>query len=80
MSDLGQLNYFLGIIVTRNASGMFPSQRKYSYEILKCTHMVCCNPCRTPIDTKSNLGADCDRVSDLNLSHSIASALKYLNL
>ncbi|GJT70854.1 ribonuclease H-like domain-containing protein [Tanacetum coccineum] len=30
MTDLGSLNYFLGISVTRNASGMFLSQQKYA--------------------------------------------------
>ncbi|GKA90445.1 hybrid signal transduction histidine kinase M, partial [Tanacetum coccineum] len=32
MTDLGSLNYFLGISVTRNASGMFLSQQKYATE------------------------------------------------
>ncbi|GJX33270.1 ribonuclease H-like domain-containing protein [Tanacetum coccineum] len=34
MTDLGSLNYFLGISVTRNASGMFLSQQKYATEVL----------------------------------------------
>ncbi|GJT11517.1 ribonuclease H-like domain-containing protein [Tanacetum coccineum] len=35
MTDLGPLNYFLGIFVTRNSSGMFLSQQKYATEILE---------------------------------------------
>ncbi|GKC73130.1 ribonuclease H-like domain-containing protein [Tanacetum coccineum] len=34
MTDLGALNYFLGISVRRDSSGMFLSQRKYAGEIL----------------------------------------------
>ena len=29
MKDLGPLSYFLGIVVTRHASGLFLSQKKY---------------------------------------------------
>ncbi|GJS97884.1 ribonuclease H-like domain-containing protein [Tanacetum coccineum] len=43
MTDLGALNYFLGISVTRDSSGMFLSQRKYAMEILERAHMVGCN-------------------------------------
>nr|GFC70558.1 ribonuclease H-like domain-containing protein [Tanacetum cinerariifolium] len=53
MIDLGALNYFLGISVTRDSSGMFLSQRKYAIEILERAHMVGCNPSWTPVDTES---------------------------
>ncbi|GJU18404.1 ribonuclease H-like domain-containing protein [Tanacetum coccineum] len=56
MSDLGPLNYFLGIFVTCDSSGMFLSQKKYVVEILERAHMVNCNPSRTPVDTESKLG------------------------
>ncbi|GKA77017.1 ribonuclease H-like domain-containing protein [Tanacetum coccineum] len=49
MTDLGSLNYFLGISVTRDSSGMFLSQKKYAVEILDRAHMVNCNPSQTPI-------------------------------
>ncbi|GJR33244.1 ribonuclease H-like domain-containing protein [Tanacetum coccineum] len=62
MTDLGSLNYFLGISVTRDSSGMFLSQKKYAVEILKRAHMVNCNPSWTPIDTKSKLGSSGDPV------------------
>nr|GEW26048.1 ribonuclease H-like domain-containing protein [Tanacetum cinerariifolium] len=35
MTDLGSLNFFLGISVTRDSSGMFFSQKKYAVEILE---------------------------------------------
>ncbi|GJV74064.1 ribonuclease H-like domain-containing protein [Tanacetum coccineum] len=48
MTNLGSLNYFLGILVTLNSSGMFLSQRKYATEILEQAHMAGCNPSLTP--------------------------------
>ncbi|GKA19386.1 ribonuclease H-like domain-containing protein [Tanacetum coccineum] len=56
MTDLGSLNYFLGISVTRDSSGMFLSQKKYDVEILERAYMINCNPSRTLIDTESKLG------------------------
>ncbi|GJW95513.1 ribonuclease H-like domain-containing protein [Tanacetum coccineum] len=44
MTDVGSLNYFLGISVTRDYSGMFLSQKKYAVEILERAHMANCNP------------------------------------
>ncbi|GKE45349.1 ribonuclease H-like domain-containing protein [Tanacetum coccineum] len=58
MTDLGSLNYFLGISVTRNASRMFLSQQKYATEVLDRDGMLNCKLCRTPVDTDSKLSAD----------------------
>ncbi|GKA51665.1 ribonuclease H-like domain-containing protein [Tanacetum coccineum] len=71
MTDLGSLNYFLGISVTRDSSGLFLSQKKYAIEILEKAHMVSCNPSRTPVDTESKLGVDGDPVSDPTLYRSL---------
>ncbi|GJX60940.1 ribonuclease H-like domain-containing protein [Tanacetum coccineum] len=43
MTDLGPLNYFLGISVTRDSLGLFLSQKKYAVEILEKAHMVNCS-------------------------------------
>ncbi|GKE69990.1 ribonuclease H-like domain-containing protein [Tanacetum coccineum] len=67
MTNLGLINYFLGISVTRDSLRMFLSQRKYATEILERDHMVNFNPCRTPVGTESKLGDDGDPVSDLTL-------------
>nr|GFB49841.1 ribonuclease H-like domain-containing protein [Tanacetum cinerariifolium] len=71
MTDLGALNYFLGISVMRDSSGMFLSQRKYAMEILERAHMVGCNPSRTLVDTEYKLG---DGGTPLTLSPSIVEA------
>ncbi|GKC89196.1 ribonuclease H-like domain-containing protein [Tanacetum coccineum] len=68
MTDLGSLNYFLGISVTRNASGMFLSQQKYATEVLDRAGMLNCKPCRTPVDTDSKLSADGAPISDYIIS------------
>ncbi|GJS66227.1 ribonuclease H-like domain-containing protein [Tanacetum coccineum] len=78
MTDLGALNYFLGISVTHDSSGMFLSQRKYAMEILEHAHMVVCNSSRTPVDTESKLGDGGTPVVDPTLYWSLASSLQYL--
>ncbi|GKD80242.1 ribonuclease H-like domain-containing protein, partial [Tanacetum coccineum] len=78
MTDLGSLNYFLGISVTRDSLGMFLSQKKYAVDILERVGMVNCNPSQTPIDTKSKLGTTGAVVSDPTLYRSLAGSLQYL--
>nr|GEY78329.1 ribonuclease H-like domain-containing protein [Tanacetum cinerariifolium] len=78
ITDLGALNYFLGISVTRDTSGMFLSQRKYAMEILERAHMVGCNPSRTPVDTESKLRDGGTLVVDHTLYWSLAGSLQYL--
>ncbi|GKA01496.1 ribonuclease H-like domain-containing protein [Tanacetum coccineum] len=62
MTDLGSLNYFLGISAQRSKSGLFLSQSKFAAEILEWAHMQHCNPCKTPVDIKSKLGSDGDPI------------------
>ncbi|GJZ24254.1 ribonuclease H-like domain-containing protein [Tanacetum coccineum] len=77
MTDLGPLNYFLGVSVTRDSSSLFLSRKKYAIEILEKAHMVSCNPSRTPVDTESKLGVDGDPISDLTLYQSLADLVVY---
>ncbi|GKE64588.1 ribonuclease H-like domain-containing protein [Tanacetum coccineum] len=72
MTNLGALNYFLGILVTRYARGMFLSQKKYAMELLERAQMSNCNSTRTPVDTESKLGSDGDPVFDSTLCRSLA--------
>nr|GEW98475.1 ribonuclease H-like domain-containing protein [Tanacetum cinerariifolium] len=78
MTGLGSFNYFLGISVTRDSSGMFLSQRKYASEILERASVVNCNLSRTPVDSESKLGDAGDLVSDLTLYRSLTGSLQYL--
>ncbi|GKA62157.1 ribonuclease H-like domain-containing protein [Tanacetum coccineum] len=78
MTDLGPLNYFLGISATRTTSGIFLSQTKYATEILERAQMLNCNPCRTPVDTEKKLGPEGSPVTDPTLYRSFAGALQYL--
>nr|GEV91065.1 ribonuclease H-like domain-containing protein [Tanacetum cinerariifolium] len=78
MTDLGSLNYFLGISAQRSSTRLFLLQPIYAKEILKRTHMKNCNSCRTPVDTESKLGADSDLVTDPTLYQSLAGAIQYL--
>nr|GEX59022.1 ribonuclease H-like domain-containing protein [Tanacetum cinerariifolium] len=78
MTDLDALNYFWGISVTRDSSGMFLSQKKYAVEILEKAYMVNCNSSRTPVDSESKLGADGDPIFDSTLYRSLVGSLQYL--
>ena len=78
MTDLGPLNYFLGISATRTSSGIFLSQEKYATELLERAHMLNCNPCKTPVDTEKKLGPNGTPVADPTLYRSLAGALQYL--
>ncbi|GJV71044.1 ribonuclease H-like domain-containing protein [Tanacetum coccineum] len=78
MTDLGPLNYFLGISAQRTSSGLFLSQTKYAREVLERAGMMNCNPYKTPSDTESKLGPDGDPVSNPSLYRSLAGSLQYL--
>ncbi|KAI3496112.1 hypothetical protein L1887_38462 [Cichorium endivia] len=78
MTDLGSLNYFLGIAVTRDSHGMFLSQHKYATEILERANMLNCKPARTPADTSAKFDGTGPPVSDPTLYRSLAGALQYL--
>ncbi|XP_071728704.1 uncharacterized mitochondrial protein AtMg00810-like [Rutidosis leptorrhynchoides] len=78
MTDLGPLDYFLGISVTRTSSGMFLSQKKYATEILERADMMGCHPSRTPVKTISKLNTSGPPVTNSTLYRSLAGALQYL--
>ncbi|XP_074303187.1 uncharacterized protein LOC141637580 [Silene latifolia] len=81
MTDLGALNHFLGITVTRTGTGLFLSQQKYAESILSRASMSSCNPTTTPVDVGSKLSATAGPlISDPSLYRSLAGALQYLTI
>ena len=50
VKDLGQLKYFLGIVISRGPKGVFLSQRKFVLDLLKETGMLRCCLAATPIE------------------------------
>ncbi|XP_050889810.1 secreted RxLR effector protein 161-like [Lathyrus oleraceus] len=49
MSDLGKMRYFLGIEVQQLKNGIFISQKKYAWDVLKRFQMEECNAVLNPI-------------------------------
>ena len=79
MKDLGLLNYFLGIAVTRHFGGLFLSQKKYAEEIIERAGMASCKPCPTSVDTKPKMSAKSRTLfEDPSLYRSLVGALQYL--
>ncbi|GJX47186.1 ribonuclease H-like domain-containing protein [Tanacetum coccineum] len=76
MTDLGTLNYFLGISVDRTPTGLFLSQKKYALQLLERAHMVTCNPSQTPVDTESKLCPKGVPVQNHTLYRSLAGGLQ----
>jgi hypothetical protein len=50
MSDLGLLNYYLGIEVKQSTGGISLSQGDYVMKILEMSDMTGCNPCHIPME------------------------------
>ncbi|GJR03459.1 ribonuclease H-like domain-containing protein [Tanacetum coccineum] len=78
MTDVGSLNYFLGVSSQRFTTCLFLSQATYAEELLEWPPMRNCNPCQNPVNTDSKLGPDDDPISDPTSYRSLAGALKYL--
>lgn len=56
--DLGEINYFLGIEVSRRGEGLYLNQRKYALDILKESGFLLCKAAPTPIAHGSKLAKD----------------------
>jgi hypothetical protein len=78
MKDLGPLQHFLGITVSRSSIGMLLTQHQYTLEILERAGMTTCKPCNTPVDTQSKLSSTSSYVVDASLYRSLVGALQYL--
>jgi hypothetical protein len=60
MMDMGNLHYFLGIVVTRDSSSMHLSQSEYATKILDKAGMTSFKSAMTPINTSPKLTATAD--------------------
>jgi hypothetical protein len=79
MTDLGPLQHFLGISVTRNTRGLFLSQEQYATELLGRANMTNCNPCLTPATANSKPSiTDGKPMANPTEYRSITGALQYL--
>ncbi|GJU79328.1 putative ribonuclease H-like domain-containing protein [Tanacetum coccineum] len=54
--DLGNLNYFLGIEVTRAKEGIFLCQRKYALDIISEVGLLGAKPAKIPMEQNHHLG------------------------
>jgi hypothetical protein len=81
MTDLSNLSYFLGILITQSTNALHLSQRQYALDLLKHACMAECHATTTPVDTCAKLSAsDGPPISDPSDYRSIVSALQYLTL
>jgi len=79
MTDLGPLNYFLGVSAKRHSGELFLHQSKYAEDIISRAKMVNCKPALTSMDTKSKLSATSgEKFADPTLYRSLVGALQYL--
>lgn len=58
MSDLGLMNFFLGLEVKQNSSGIFISQKKYALEVLKKFQLEKCKEVLTPLAVNEKVSKD----------------------
>jgi len=73
------LSYFLGIVVTHHAGGLFLSQKKYAMEIIDRAGISSCKSSPTPVDTKPKLSdTSSTPFEDPTLYRSLAGTLQYL--
>nr|KYP47813.1 hypothetical protein KK1_030509 [Cajanus cajan] len=79
MTDLGLMNYFLGIEVSQKEKGIFICQKKYTEALLKKFKMSGCKTVTTPLVTKEKLQKD-DGAPDADASRyrSLIGSLLYL--
>ncbi|KAK9667747.1 hypothetical protein RND81_13G008900 [Saponaria officinalis] len=79
MTDLGLLQYFLGLEVEQRSNGIFLNQRKYIQDLLKKFNMDECDAAITPMNTNDKFQRDDGTPSaDEKLYRSLVGGLNYL--
>lgn len=81
LKDLGEVNYFLGIEVTRTSEGLYLTQSKYITDLLCKVKMQYANGLLTPMTGGKKLTIfGSDPVLDVQLYRSVVGALQYVTI
>lgn len=79
MTNLGLMNYFLGMEVDHGPTGIFICQKKYVEGLLKKYKMESCNPVTTPLQVNEKLCKDDgSKKADEKVYRSMIGSLMYL--
>jgi hypothetical protein len=79
MSDLGSLQYYLGIEVKQGADGIYLSQGAYVRKILEKNGLTDCNPCQFPMEPHLKLSKQSsEKIVDKTAYRSVVGSLRYL--
>ncbi|GKE36249.1 retrovirus-related pol polyprotein from transposon TNT 1-94, partial [Tanacetum coccineum] len=79
MSMMGEMMFFLGLLVNQSSCGIFINQSNYVLEILKKYGMETWDPVGTPMEIKDKLDLDQNRILvDATKYRSMIGALMYL--
>jgi hypothetical protein len=79
MSDLGRLNYFLGLEFLYGSNGIVLHQRKYIADVLKRFHMESCNEADTPMEANLKLSKDeNEQAVDATLFKQVVGSLRFI--
>jgi hypothetical protein len=79
MSMIGEITFFLGFQVKQMKEENFPSQEKYTKDLLKRFNMEDCNPIKTPMPTNGHFDLDeGSQPVDRTIYRSMIHSLLYL--
>ncbi|KAA0049719.1 Integrase, catalytic core [Cucumis melo var. makuwa] len=81
MKDLGSLNYFLVLEVSRRSNGYLLSQAKYAFDLLACSRITDSNTASTPLDPNVHLTPyDGVPLENASLYRQLVGSLIYLTV
>lgn len=78
LKDLGNLHYFLGVEVCRDAGGIYLKQTKYISDLLKKFSMENVSSCPTPMVTGRSLSEEVELMKNPTVYRRAIGALQYL--
>lgn len=79
ITDLGLMNYFLGIEITQNDKGIFICQSKYARDVLKQCRMINCSSVSTPVTVGTKLSREQNEMDfDSTIFRKLVGSLMYL--